>query len=320
MFAALCLAALPACAGDEGGTLRVATWNAEWLLEPAAFDALMEDCLRPGRRARGGERALPCDLGEGRRWSDADLDRLAAFAATLDADVIALQEVDGPAAARRLFPGHGLCFTARRHVQNVGFAVRPGLPFRCNPDYRPLGLEDDDVRWGADLSLFPGGPRELRMLSVHLKSGCAWDPLTANRQPCAVLARQLPPLERWIDDRAREGVAFMVLGDFNRQLGRERGPARDGAGRALAVWPELDDGDPPGADLTNAGEGLRPAACRPGEKPRPPVDHLLLGARAAAALRPGSYRMWAYPDRPRGARWPDHCVRSVELDPGRLGS
>jgi endonuclease/exonuclease/phosphatase family metal-dependent hydrolase len=319
LIAMLWLLALPACATGGAEPLRIATWNAEWLLEPAEFDALMANCLPEGRRARGGDRALYCNLGTERRWSGQDLGRLAAFAATVDADVVALQEVDGAPPAARLFPSHEFCFTARRHVQNVGFAVRRGLPNRCNADYRELGLEDDDVRWGADLTLFPGTPRELRLLSVHLKSGCAWDPLTARRQPCEVLARQVPVLEAWIDARAREGVPFVVLGDFNRQLGRELGPARDGAGRPMAIWPEIDDGDPPGADLTNAGDGRRPAACRPGEKPRPPIDHLLLGEKAAAALREGSYRMWAYPDEPRGARWPDHCIRSIDIDTGRLG-
>ena len=319
LMLAIGLLALPACAADGGEPLRIATWNAEWMLEPAEFDALMARCLPEGRRARGGERALYCNVGRERRWSEADLDRLAAFAATLDADVVALQEVDGPEVARRLFPAHDFCFTARRHVQNVGFAVRRGLPHRCNPDYRPLGLEEDDVRWGADLTLFPGTPRELRLLSVHLKSGCAWDPLTADRQPCGVLARQVPALEAWIDARAREGVPFAVLGDYNRQLGREQGPARDGAGRTAAIWPEIDDGDPPGADLTNPGAGVRPVACRPTDKPRPAIDHLVLGEKATAALREGSYRMWPYPAEPRGARWPDHCVRSVDLDTARLG-
>lgn len=319
MIATLGLLALPACAQPSAEPLRIATWNAEWLLEPGVYDALMADCLPDGRRARGGERALYCNLGMEKRWRDEDLARLAAFASTVDADVVALQEVDGVPAARRLFPSHDFCFTARRHVQNTGFAVRRGVPHRCNPDYRALGLDDDDVRWGADMTLFPGTPRELRLLAVHLKAGCAWDPLTARRQPCEILARQVPELEAWIDARAREGVPFMVVGDFNRQLGREQGPARDEAGRSVAVWPEIDDGDPPGARLTNAGAGLRPVSCRPGEQPRPPIDHLVLGEKAAAALREGSYRMWPYPAEPRGARWPDHCIRSVELDMGRLG-
>lgn len=315
----LWLLALPACASGGEQPLRIATWNAEWLLLPGEYDALMADCLPEGRRARGDERALYCDLGTGRRWSEQDFGRLAAFAATVDADVVALQEVDGVGAAARLFPSHEFCFTARRHVQNVGFAIRRGLPHRCNRDYRRLGLEGGDVRWGADLTLFPGTPREFRLLAVHLKSGCTWDPLTAGRQPCEVLARQVPLLEAWIDARAGEGVPFMVLGDFNRQLGRERGPARDAAGRIVALWPEIDDGDPPGADLALAGAGLRPVACLPGEKSRPPIDHLLLGEKAARAMRDGSYRMWAYPAEPRGARWPDHCIRSVEIDAARLG-
>ncbi|MCU0257174.1 MAG: endonuclease/exonuclease/phosphatase family protein [Vicinamibacterales bacterium] len=277
MIAILGLVALPACAQPVAEPLRIATWNAEWLIEPGEYDALMADCLPEGRRARGGDRALYCNLGTERRWSDEDLGRLAAFAATVDADVVALQEVDGAAAARRLFPSHEFCFTSRRHVQNTGFAVRRGVAHRCNDD------------------------------------------LVAGRQPCAVLARQVPALEAWIDARASEGVPFMVLGDFNRQLGREQGPARDERGRTVAIWPEIDDGDPRGADLTNAGAGVRPVACRPGDKPRPAIDHLVLGEKAAAALREGSYRMWPYPAEPRGARWPDHCIRSVELDTGRLG-
>ena len=99
---------------------------------------------------------------------------------TLDADVVALQEVDGPDAARLVFPDYQFCFSGRVAVQNNGFAIRRGLPFACAPDLTDLSM-NDDVRRGVELRLFPGTPQELRLLSVHLKSGCARDPLDSTR-------------------------------------------------------------------------------------------------------------------------------------------
>ena len=88
------------------------------------------------RRPGGVERSIPCDLAPKGRWSEEDLARLRAFAATLPADVVALQEIDGEDVARTIFPQHEFCFTKRRQVQNVGFAIRRGLAFRCNRDLR----------------------------------------------------------------------------------------------------------------------------------------------------------------------------------------
>ena len=179
-----------------------------------------------GARAGGGERAIPCDLVPKGRWSEADLARIRAFAQTLPADVIALQEIDGEAAAREIFPDHAFCFTRRKNVQNVGFAIRKGIRHRCNRDYRALGLPENDVRWGADLTVEPGTPGEFRLLAVHLKASCNRDPLTEDRDDCRILQRQVPVLEDWIDRRARERAAFGVVGDFNRRFDRERSAAR----------------------------------------------------------------------------------------------
>jgi hypothetical protein len=316
LAAGLLSLSLAACAQAtrEDEVLTLATWNAEWLIEPQAFDELARVCLGRGARAGGSQRTIPCDLVPGRRWSDADLARLRDFAATVQADVVALQEVDGPAAAARLFPGWSFCFTARRHVQNVGFAVRPGVAHRCNPDYRALGLPEDDVRWGADLSLYPGEPREIRLLAVHLKSGCNRDPLTSDSDNCRMLQRQVPVLEAWIDARAGEGVPFAVLGDFNRRFDREFALGRDARGQIIAMWPELDDGQPPEADLVNPDDERPTEACRQQDPVRPAIDHLLLSATLGRAIVPGSYRMWTYPRSGSGERWPDHCIRSVRIE------
>jgi endonuclease/exonuclease/phosphatase family metal-dependent hydrolase len=303
--------ALALASGASAERLTIATWNLEWMMTPGTFDALAPACFGRNTRAGGGERAIPCDLAPKGRWSEDDLARIRAFAAALPADVVALQETDGADVAAVLFPGWRFCFTKRSHVQNVGFAIRPGLGFRCNRDYRALGLPENDVRWGADVTIEPGTPRELRLLAVHLKASCNRDPLSSGREDCRTLQRQVPVLEDWIDRRARAGEAYAVVGDFNRRFDREGKVARDAEGAIVAMWPEIDDGDPPGADLLDPGAGHGAVGCRNGHRERMPIDYLILGERLARRLVPGSYRVRDYPD---GGRWPDHCVISIDLD------
>jgi endonuclease/exonuclease/phosphatase family metal-dependent hydrolase len=310
-LAAACLGLVAASGTSAAERLSLATWNLEWLMTPATFDSLAASCTRAEHRARGDERSIPCDLVPKARWSEADLARLRTFASALDADVVALQEVDGRDAADEVFPGRGFCFTRRRHVQNVGFAIRRGIPFRCNRDYRALGLPENDVRWGADVTLWPGTARAIRLLAVHLKSACHRDPLTEARPDCRTLQRQVPVLEEWIDRRARDGESFAVVGDFNRRFDRERKAPRDANGATVALWPELDDGDPAGADLLDPGGDHGAVGCGNGHGARMPIDYFVLGERLARRLVPGSYRVQDYPP---GGRWPDHCVLAIELE------
>jgi len=282
---------------------------------PATFDALAGRCTGTERRAAGSERAIPCDLVPDGRWSPKDLARIRAFAASADLDVIALQEIDGREVARQLFPQYVFCFTNRHHVQNVGFAVRRGIPHRCDRDYRALGLADDSVRRGADLTLHPGTDRAIRLLAVHLKSSCNSDLLSEPRDACRQLQQQVPALEDWIDRRARADNAFAVIGDFNRRFDLERKKARDTQGRIVALWPEINDGEPPGAELVNAGLQHGAIACDNGHRPRQPIDYFVLGRRLSRALVTDSYRVWNYP---AGPRWPDHCLLTIDLEPERL--
>jgi hypothetical protein len=312
-FAATLASAAPPAPVD--GRLTVATWNMEWMMRPEVFDALAPSCFGRGRRATGDQRAIPCDLVPKGRWSEADLARLRDFAATLPVDVFVLQEVDGRDVAATIFPDREFCFTKRRAVQNVGFAVRKGLKFRCNGDLKALGLRGDVVRRGADLTLEPGTPRQARLLAVHLKASCNRDPLTSDRPDCQLLQAQVPVLEGWIDARAKAGDAFGVAGDFNRRFDAERKAARDDRGRLVALWPEIDDGEPAGADLVNPAEGQGAVGCNNGHGKRPPIDYLILGERLAGRLVPDSLRSWSYPD---GGRWPDHCVVSIQLERGNL--
>ena len=307
---ALVLAA-PAAGADR---LRVGTWNLEWMMTPETFDALAGTCFGKDQRAGGHDRTFPCDLIPKGRWSAKDLARLRDFAVEADLDVIALQETDGREVAKRIFPQYVFCFTARHNVQNVGFAVRRGIPHRCDRDYRALGL-DDYVRRGADLTLYPGTSRAIRLLAVHLKAACNSGPLNDARDACHRLQQQVPILEDWIDRRALADNAFAVIGDFNRRFDLERETARDAQGRIVAIWPEINDGDPPGAVLVNPGVEHGAVGCGNGFGARQPIDHFVLSRKLSHALVADSYKVWAYP---QDQRWPDHCLLTIELEPEHL--
>lgn len=313
-LAAMIFALVLAASAAGAKPLRVGTWNLEWMMTPETFDELKGNCFGKDKRADGHDRSYPCDLIPKGRWSDKDLARLRDFAAEADFDVIALQEIDGREVAKRIFPDYVFCFTTRHNVQNVGFGVRRGIPHRCDRDYRPLGL-DDYVRRGADLTLYPGRSRAVRMLAVHLKSACNSDPLSEPREACQKLQQQVPILEDWIDRRARADNAFAVIGDFNRRFDLERKTARDAQGRIVAIWPEINDGDPPGAELVDPGVAHGAVGCGNGFGAREPIDHFVLGKRLSRVLVAGSYRVWDYP---KGKHWPDHCLLTIELEPERL--
>ena len=285
--------------------LKLATWNLEWFMKPETLRALTPACTPADAPREGARRAVPCDVAQELARSNEDIAALRRYARELDADVVALQEVDGPEAARLVFPDHEFCFSGRVAVQNNGFAIRRGVPFACGPDLRDISL-DDDVRRGVELRVFPGTAQELWLLSVHLKSGCSRDPLYSDRRGCAELARQVPALEGWIDSQAREHKSFAVLGDFNRDLRRETPES--------SLWAAIDDADPPEADLVNTAVGQEFQNCSPAQTFSGYIDYIVLGRRMARGLVPDSFGRALY--RPRDAvrrKLSDHCPVFIRL-------
>lgn len=301
----LFLLAAASCGAASDSELKIATWNLEWFMQPETLRALTPACLPREAPRDGARRAVPCDVAHEQLRSNEDIAALRKYAAALDADVIALQEVDGIDAARLVFPDYEFCFSGRIAVQNNGFAIRHGLPFSCGADLTPLSLADD-VRRGVELVLFPATPRELRLLSIHLKSGCARDALDSKRPSCAVLRTQVPILESWIDAQAAGHKPFAILGDFNRDLLNEpAGPT---------VWGELDDAEPPAADLVNAAEGQTFQNCTPSQTYSGYIDYIVLGRDMARGLVPGSFGRETY--RPKDAirrKLSDHCPVFIRL-------
>ncbi|NDE00311.1 MAG: endonuclease/exonuclease/phosphatase family protein [Gammaproteobacteria bacterium] len=300
--------------------LRIATWNLEWLIAPEEFRALARDCVPRDASPGPRRRTLPCDTAARLERSTADFRALERYARLLDADVIALQEVDGERAARLVFPDHEFCFTQREGVQNNGFALRRGLAHRCGEDWSSLSL-NGRVRSGAELILFPGTAQEIRLLSVHLKSGCPRRPLDDPRDACETLAKQVPELERWIDTQAAAGRRYAILGDFNHDLLMARGPARNDQGQLRNLWAEIDDGEPAGARLVNVAAGQPFVNCSAGQNYTSYIDHVVLGESLAEWRLPGSFIRLTYDTRDALQRkLSDHCPVGVDLAPPRAGT
>ncbi|WP_338760364.1 HAD family acid phosphatase [Massilia sp. METH4] len=306
-YAALDSAALPAVE-----RLALGTWNMEWLMTTGTHDALLARCT-PGFPP-SHVRAIPCnkDRPPLPRRVAADFDALADVARRLPADVVALQEVDGPEAAATVFrEGWQLaCFISRPNPQKVGFAVRTGIPYACNPELKELDI-DGATRAGADITLYPGTPHAVRLLAVHLKSGCFAGSLAEAPAfpPCAGLRKQVPVLERWIDARAAENVRFAVLGDFNRRLELDAVmDAGNDEARPDAVFNALSDGRPKGAVLLRATAGQAHVRCSPLDRHAPAAIDNILVSRSLAALGRLTYARIPY-DGATAARhkFPDHC-------------
>jgi endonuclease/exonuclease/phosphatase family metal-dependent hydrolase len=273
----------PASTSTAGPTIKLAAWNMEHLAEANGS----------GCRPR----------------TDADYVAMRAYVADLGADVIAFQEVESQAAAERVFDPALYTVVIEERVgtnrggfcrgregltingQRTGFAIRKGVPFERQPDFTAVQVGNPDLRSGVDLIVRPRGGEPIRVLSVHLKSGCS----SGDRnEACPVLFQQVPVMEQWIDERAAEGVRFAIMGDFNRRLGM----AGD------VVWSNWDDASPANADLSLAS-GDQSARCNP--RYRDFIDFVVLDRRAGSDLRGFEEKTF------EGQGLSDHCAVSASL-------
>ena len=272
--------------GEPRPELRIAAWNLEHL----------DDTSRDGCAPR----------------EPADYDAIAAQVEELALDVVAFQEVENEAAAHRVFPrsdwhvevssrpdtGPGpTCWHQpgqRLGHLATGFAIRREIAYHRNADLEALGETSAFQRWGTDVTVTAGG-RSLRLLSVHLASGC-WgvenDDDPEDERTCAVLRGQMTRLKAWADARWAEGSAFIILGDFNRRLA----VPDDWAWQILS---------PPSAPLVLPTSALT-TQCDP--RFTEFIDHLVLDGSAEALLVPGSSSEW-----PRQGEHPDHCAVSADF-------
>ena len=280
LIAALLLLAAPSRAAE----LKLATWNIAWLTLRVPSDP-----------------SLPRDLTP---RQPGDFTLLAGYARRLDADVVALQEVDGPEAAARIFDprDYAFFFPDEQDIQRTGFAVKRGIRAIRNADLAELDLHPNarfSLRRGTDITVEHEG-RMLRLLSIHLNAGCREGPMQGGRQ-CEQLAQQAGILAQWVAARRGEGAAFAILGDFNRRMTHPR----DDMTAALTA----------AAPTTRATEGVSNPCWSDAQGGRPFISHILLGGPARNWMIQNSLRVMVYAERDpvMRDRLSDHCPVSIRL-------
>jgi len=262
-----------ACAQNPGpAELTLATWNIAWLA----------NAENRGRIPRTRE----------------DLDRLVSYLDAIDADIYVLQEIEGAAAAALVFDPalYEMAFVDEDLTQQVGVVWRRDLPVSVHGAYEALGV--GETRAGVDFSVCLGD-QEIRMLGVHLKSGCFNDSFRSrNPDACRVQDLQTPTIRAWMDARAAEETAFVLLGDFNRRFN-----ATD------RVWQELNTDH----TLSLSSEGLTQQCWN--SRYRDYIDHFVLDARATRWWIADSFREQTYLEEhaEHERELSDHCPMTITL-------
>ena len=266
--------------------VRVAAWNLEHLA-----DTNDEGCV--GR-------------------DDADYTGLSEHIDALGTDVIAFQEVENAAAAERVFDaerwsvevsarpstGTGPPCSGRPEARlghlATGIAVREGLDYTRHDDFSALAGGNRYLRWGTDITVTRDG-QALRVLSVHLKSGC-WsareDGYASRESDCETLREQMEEFADWVAERREAGEALVIAGDFNRRL----------AIPGDWAWALLTE-DAPTLSLPTAG---RISRCD--DRFPEYIDHLVFDAGAGLSIVSGSFEEGA-----RSDPHPDHCAVSARF-------
>lgn len=303
-----------------GRTLRVASWNLANLYHVSGEDL-------PGR--------------PGTKREDEDYARLQMFARRLEADIVALQEVNSVAAIQRVFPAEAwqAILSPQKEYEEAhageagaisdgiytGFAVRNGIEVVSVEGLPSLGVphtengETRPTRWGLEIVVKHEG-KTLRFISVHLKSRCGPGDLDDDNNPatpfanplnphCTTLAAQLPKLDEIVDVREAGDDPFFVLGDFNRPF--------DVSGRYDHLWKGIDDRQPQGARLWRYPFN-RSAKCWQGTPFYffAPIDFIVADDRANALVVPRSQEWIVFDDsleKIGPKKLSDHCPLYVDL-------
>ena len=293
----LALAAVVAIAitagSGEASALKLASWNMEHLA----------DTDGEGCRPRN-----PPDYLALKRHAD-----------KLNADVIAVQEVENAEALARVFDPEQWSLEIARNpdqedarscagmadkfiiTQRTGFAIRKAVKYSRNPDLTGLDIGNGNRhRYGVDITLEAGVP--LRMLSVHLKSGCPTGAPGGSDNDCQVLFEQQRVLKKWVDDRAKDAIPFVLLGDFNRRLQAEE-----------QFWSGI---DAPGDPLRDLSLSVRRDAVARCQAAFPQfIDFIIFNPASLALFKTESFQELVYDTAPAS----DHCPIAVELTVPDLG-
>ena len=287
--------AVPCYAQKNHGDLLIASWNIAW------FGDGVNDC-----QLRGNYRTKQTECTGKHMRNAQDIQRLSLYQQMLDADIIALQEMENIAAIHQIFPMEDWqVFISSRRVsaqwaQHVAIVVRSGIQVNRHADYTAIDTSSGHLRYGIDLTIISPKGQSFRMLGIHLKSGCLdggeFDP----RRACRSLWRQNKPLEDWIEARVASGTPFIIAGDWNRHITIASDP----------FWLALDDGNPAHLRLLRTALAQR-SQCYNSDIPF--VNHIVLGGPAVDWFK--SFWELPYMQGEDRHKISDHCPIRVHISP-----
>lgn len=182
-----------------GASLTLGSWNLQW--------------LDGGISSKGPVRTAT------------DLKQLHRLFQRTQIDILAFAEVgDLPTLERVVGHDYVQEISHRYHYphqgqwpQYTGFAIRRGIAYQRHPDLNLDVHHNHHLRSAVDITFTHIGQNGLRVLAVHLKSGC-FSQRKGSSYSCRTLALQAQRLYQWIKQRQHEQQPFVIMGDFNRRL------------------------------------------------------------------------------------------------------
>lgn len=269
--------------------LTIATWNTEHL-------------------------AFPIDNGC-RPRSDKELDKLKAYAKSLNADIVALQEVASSDAVKQLFPQSewNVVMSERPNSesydcresgfkstqQKVAFAVRKGIEIAKSQSLKEFSLDSRGLRHGLELTVNTDFGA-MTVLNLHMKSGCFVDNFTrSDKEACITFAKQAPILDAWVEQKEQEKMPYVILGDFNHRLSAPYNHLT----RMLTT-----NSNGSTSSIENVGADL--IGCHPYYPA--PIDHIWVGNMSSGNVTK-SATMHPFADMAPDAMLSDHCALSMTL-------
>ncbi len=201
--AILCSSILTVISGTAlADQIKIASWNIEWLTKN--------------------------HTGTIKR-SDPDFSTLNSYFRKLDADVVAVQEIDSRAALTAVTPpNYKIILSDRSHPQfshhqfsdvnqYTGFAIHNSVPFSDPQDIDLYGKGHHKLRFASYVILYPKSQTPIHTLSIHLKAGCMGK-FNPTKESCQTLLEQGRQLNIWISEREKHHQQYIVMGDFNHNL------------------------------------------------------------------------------------------------------
>lgn len=270
-------------------TLSVATWNVEHLAQP------VDTGCRPRK--------------------ENELNQLQSYANKIDADIVGLQEVSSEKAVRLLYPDsdwnvflservNSEPYTCRESgftstQQKVAYAVRKGIKINEVKTLSAFGLDNPGLRHGLEITLETKfGP--MTILNLHLKSGCFVDDYSrADSEACEVFAKQVPVLDQWIEEKEKQNLPYIILGDFNHRLSAPYN-------RATRTF--LSNNDDSVSSLRNRTRDL--IGCHPYYPA--PIDHIFVGHMVDAGYQFDA-KVHPFSNMEPDKMLSDHCAVSLKI-------